>query len=722
MTHGFSLERREEQAEDKSLRDAKATARMQRRGEPVTRSDSRTSGRDGGESGESAGQQDRGATKEAADGQAGDAPSAQKRRRGDVEEGAGPKATVLLSHSSDKDTATSDVTTAPGMDTKPDSAAAMQSPLSSSNTKPVSGQFSSDEAIRSSSSSSNTTRGKPQPTTGSMLQDGPATTTSGGTAGDPQSKQTSPQQAPVASTSTATSTPTPTAASSTTPTQAAGAAATTAVDATAAAVARHTSVVSNTSSASTPQAPNIWGAQQSATTPSASQHEGGYYPNSYYHGRVYEQSPYAYYGAGDYADTSSYDYAQWYSPDYAQQQQPQDPNWTDAYYYGGGYQDQQAHYPQGYLQYTPQQQQQQQYSPYTQQEQQYPQYAPHQQQYSQFTPYVQQREEREEREHLHPHRPQQEVQGQGLQPPSKPEQEATRATPAGQAWDKSETLPGRRNSTHSAEPAQQNPEDNASSPHGKKESADTPTERPQAASRVIELDTDDDEGHHAAATDRVTASSDIATGAAASQGQSSRAATSGEAQRGVCSPPSSIANGATSERGESAQVVVESPAAAARQMNAGAAGLSLLPLLWTGLLQLKQRRFAIELRFLAGGMALTRATLPSESAVIRIGKRAPLSNTTQAMLRKVVTDPQQSCVCLGRAKDPMHRAAFVAFTGMYLRRKDSAGFVNSGRGQLYVLPPCSFARECLQRAAPLADASSALESDILFVMCFSQGS
>ena len=100
-------------------------------------------------------------------------------------------------------------------------------------------------------------------------------------------------------------------------------------------------------------------------------------------------------------------------------------------------------------------------------------------------------------------------------------------------------------------------------------------------------------------------------------------------------------------------------------------------------------------------------------------KRAPIDHSTRRALRGCVRDAAATSVLLGRAVEPMCRAAFVAFVGMYLKRKQSLAVLDVGGDglQLYVLPPDAFARECLVDAGTRGVAEEiSFETDLLFLL------
>jgi len=158
------------------------------------------------------------------------------------------------------------------------------------------------------------------------------------------------------------------------------------------------------------------------------------------------------------------------------------------------------------------------------------------------------------------------------------------------------------------------------------------------------------------------------------------------------------------------------------------------PVMWQGLLGLKNDTAAVQMHYLSGNVRfaevpLPRAAQPQEvPPPLRISQRMKLEPSQLEGVNKRILSPKDHCMLLALpcGRDPLdvHAQTRALKTGFitYLQQKQAAGIINVNNPQtkqpayvLHIFPPCEFAQGHLTRVAPdLLD--SAADSGHLMVL------
>ncbi|XP_071039572.1 msx2-interacting protein-like [Parasteatoda tepidariorum] len=141
------------------------------------------------------------------------------------------------------------------------------------------------------------------------------------------------------------------------------------------------------------------------------------------------------------------------------------------------------------------------------------------------------------------------------------------------------------------------------------------------------------------------------------------------------------------------------------------------PVMWQGLLCLKNGQAAVQMHFVSGNMGLATASLPpkvgNETTPVRVAQRMRLDQQQLEGVDKKLQAADGHCVLLalpcGKAQPDVLNQSKNLSTGFiqYLLRKKSAGIVNvanpGSRQPAYVIhffPACDFTNERLHTVAP----------------------
>lgn len=143
--------------------------------------------------------------------------------------------------------------------------------------------------------------------------------------------------------------------------------------------------------------------------------------------------------------------------------------------------------------------------------------------------------------------------------------------------------------------------------------------------------------------------------------------------------------------------------------------LTKYPIVWQGLLALKNDQAAVQLHFVCGnkGLALRSLPLPEGGSLLRIVQRMRLEASQLDGVARRMTGESEFCLLLalpcGRDQDDVlnqTQALRTAFIN-YLQAKLAAGIINvpnPGSNQpayvLQIFPPCEFSESHLSRLAP----------------------
>ncbi|XP_011882782.1 PREDICTED: protein split ends isoform X3 [Vollenhovia emeryi] len=185
--------------------------------------------------------------------------------------------------------------------------------------------------------------------------------------------------------------------------------------------------------------------------------------------------------------------------------------------------------------------------------------------------------------------------------------------------------------------------------------------------------------------------------------------------------PPDIGRAPSPDRCRKHQVATPPPLYAGSQVPSQADSFQMLlqrhPVMWQGLLALKNDQAAVQMHFVFGNPRVARDSLPCNSdgstPPLRIAQRMRLEQTqVEGVARKMQTEDEH-CMLLalpcGRDEEDVMRQSKNLQTGfiMYLQQKQAAGIVNiaaPGSQQaayvVHIFPSCNFARETLARIAP----------------------
>jgi len=158
------------------------------------------------------------------------------------------------------------------------------------------------------------------------------------------------------------------------------------------------------------------------------------------------------------------------------------------------------------------------------------------------------------------------------------------------------------------------------------------------------------------------------------------------------------------------------------------------PVMWQGLLGLKNETAAVQMHFLSGNLQLVDQSLPRSAQPnevpppLRISQRMKLEPSQLEGVDKRIQNQKEHCLLLALpcGRDPLdvHAQTRSLKTGfiIYLQQKQAAGIINVPNPAtkqpayvVHIFPPCDFAQTHLLRVAPdLLD--SAVESGHLMVL------
>ncbi|XP_066910249.1 msx2-interacting protein-like isoform X2 [Clytia hemisphaerica] len=158
------------------------------------------------------------------------------------------------------------------------------------------------------------------------------------------------------------------------------------------------------------------------------------------------------------------------------------------------------------------------------------------------------------------------------------------------------------------------------------------------------------------------------------------------------------------------------------------------PVMWQGLLGLKNETAAVQMHFLSGNLQLVDQSLPRSAQPnevpppLRISQRMKLEPSQLEGVDKRIQNQKEHCLLLALpcGRDPLdvHAQTRALKTGfiIYLQQKQAAGIINVPNPAtkqpayvVHIFPPCDFAQTHLLRVAPdLLD--SAVESGHLMVL------
>ncbi|XP_039448516.1 protein split ends isoform X2 [Culex pipiens pallens] len=190
--------------------------------------------------------------------------------------------------------------------------------------------------------------------------------------------------------------------------------------------------------------------------------------------------------------------------------------------------------------------------------------------------------------------------------------------------------------------------------------------------------------------------------------------------RNAVVPPISVASGSSSTGGNTGTLVPsgqQQPTAVPSQSDSLDQLLQRYPVMWQGLLALKNDQAAVQMHFVHGNPGVAGSSLPSNSdgttPPLRIAQRMRLEPAQiDGVARKMQMD-QEHCMLLalpcGRDRMDVLQQQNNLQTGFitYLQQKQAAGIVNiaaPGSSQaayvVHIFPSCEFANENLARIAP----------------------
>ncbi|EDS37284.1 conserved hypothetical protein [Culex quinquefasciatus] len=187
--------------------------------------------------------------------------------------------------------------------------------------------------------------------------------------------------------------------------------------------------------------------------------------------------------------------------------------------------------------------------------------------------------------------------------------------------------------------------------------------------------------------------------------------------RNAVVPPISVASGSSSNTGTLVPSGQQQPTAVPSQSDSLDQLLQRYPVMWQGLLALKNDQAAVQMHFVHGNPGVAGSSLPSNSdgttPPLRIAQRMRLEPAQiDGVARKMQMD-QEHCMLLalpcGRDRMDVLQQQNNLQTGFitYLQQKQAAGIVNiaaPGSSQaayvVHIFPSCEFANENLARIAP----------------------
>jgi len=163
--------------------------------------------------------------------------------------------------------------------------------------------------------------------------------------------------------------------------------------------------------------------------------------------------------------------------------------------------------------------------------------------------------------------------------------------------------------------------------------------------------------------------------------------------------------------------------------------LKRFPVLWQGLLGLKNDTAAVQMHFLSGNVALAESSLPRSAKPnevpppLRISQRMKLEPSQLDGVEKRIQQSKEHCMLLALpcGRDPLdvHAQTRALKTGFitYLQQKQAAGIVNINSPQdknqilyvVHIFPPCDFSQGHVANVAPDL-LSSAADSGHLMVL------
>lgn len=141
------------------------------------------------------------------------------------------------------------------------------------------------------------------------------------------------------------------------------------------------------------------------------------------------------------------------------------------------------------------------------------------------------------------------------------------------------------------------------------------------------------------------------------------------------------------------------------------------PVMWQGLLGLKNDTAAVQMHFLSGNIqlaeeSLPRAVPPEVPPPLRISQRMKLEASQLDGVDKRIQNPKEHCMLLALpcGRDPLdvHAQTRALKTGFitYLQQKQAAGIVNINNADqqvsfvVHIFPPCEFAQAHVARVGP----------------------
>jgi hypothetical protein len=156
------------------------------------------------------------------------------------------------------------------------------------------------------------------------------------------------------------------------------------------------------------------------------------------------------------------------------------------------------------------------------------------------------------------------------------------------------------------------------------------------------------------------------------------------------------------------------------------------PIVWQGLLALKNDQAAVQLHFVSGNTILAQRSLPPPDGgpLLRIAQRMRLEASQLESVARRMTVENDYCLLLalpcGRDQEDVLGQTQALNTGFitYLQAKQAAGIINvpnPGSNQpayvVQIFPPCEFSENHLSRLAPdLLNSISSISPHLMIVI------